>query len=641
MRGQNAVGRFRDEAGQAAAVVALLLFFVFLPLAALTIDGGMVYLVRRDLQNVADAAALAACRVIASNDTTTTPMAAALGTIQNNLGASEPFVGSNPPGTNTGAGVNLIKGIEVSTIEVRVALQRNAPTVLTQFVGRGQTPVTAQARCNSTAGGGLMPIAVQRYDGGPGGSMVDYVANQAAPPYPSDSITHTWSGRYGPFDVPVPDAYSPSEDNPGPEVVLLGQAAETNNGVPSMRDLVLLDIRNVASQNELEYYNGADTQADAAKDMSRAWIWAHGYPGPFPLVGEQVAILDGASNDYTARAMYLDAQYRPGDVVAAIVYDGNVWQKPDFTVSLQPVGSNQTNGIATIPPVNQSAAITYNLTIQPSAWSAPAFFDLSLDFTNLPLPPDTHVAFNGTELSGPPYVSSINVSGPWNGTLQIWSGAASVPTNTFLSGVNVTASSIGVTHGASSNFGFGTMVNYDYTVRSNLGKLIVEPGTNNTANLITFGTNTFPGSQGCKNVPVHAELVGQFWDTFFSSSQDIQINIPRGIKTQGFSLNVKPGAPAQAWPTSYSLRFTVGGSSSNCSPFPTHVVEIPIDVVAPPTNATPDKFVFIQGYALFRVTRVEPNVNSPNTVYAQSVGPLVSSLTEITYGLRPRLVPWN
>lgn len=640
MKKQDIVGCFRDESGQAAAVVALLLFFVFMPLAALALDGGMIYLVRRDLQNVADGAALAACRVIAYNDTTTTPMAAALATIRNNLGASEPFVGSNPPGTNTGSGADLIKGLEVSTIEVRVALQRNAPTVLTQFVGRGQTPVTAQARCNSKAGGGLLPIAVQRWDGQPGGSGVDYVANQAAPLYPSDSITHTWSGRYGPFDVPVPDAYPPSEGNPGPEVVLLGSAAETNNGVPSMRDLVLLDIRNVASQNELEYYNGADTQADAAKDMSRAWIWQHGYPGPFPLVGEQVAILDGASNDFTARAMYLDAQYRPGDVLAAIVYDGNVWQKPDFTVSLQPVGSNQTNGIASVPPINQSAAITYNLAIQPSAWSAPAFFGLSFDFSNLPLPPDTHVAFNGTELSGPPYVSTINVNGPWNGTLQIWSGAASVPTNTFLSGVNVTASSIGVTHGASSNFGFGTMANNDYTVRSNHGKLVVEPNTNNTVNIITFGTPGFPGGQGCRNVPVHAELVGQLWGSFFSSSQDAQINIPLNVATQGFQLSVQAGAPAQLGVT-YILRFTVGGSSSNCNPFPTHTVEIPIDVVAPPTNATPDKFVFIQGYALFRVTRVEPNVNSPNTVYAQSVGPLVQSLAEITYGFRPRLVPWN
>jgi len=58
-----------SESGQAALLVALLLFFAFLALAALAIDGAMTYSVRRDTQNVADSAALAGCRVLASNDT--------------------------------------------------------------------------------------------------------------------------------------------------------------------------------------------------------------------------------------------------------------------------------------------------------------------------------------------------------------------------------------------------------------------------------------------------------------------------------------------------------------------------------------------------------------------------------------------
>jgi hypothetical protein len=86
-------------------------------------------------------------------------------------------------------------------------------------------------------------------------------------------------------------------------MLLLGSSADTNNGEASMRNLVLLDIRNIASENALEYYNGADSQADAAKDMSQFWIQQRGYPGPFPLPGSQVAILDGASNDFTTHAM--------------------------------------------------------------------------------------------------------------------------------------------------------------------------------------------------------------------------------------------------------------------------------------------------------------------------------------------------
>ena len=124
----------RNEAGQAAALIALLLFFAFLPLAALAIDGGTVYLMRRDLQNVADASALAACRVLAEGGDTATALTAAENTIATNLGSWAPYVGSNPGQipTNMGSGAGLIKGIEVSTIEVRVALQRAAPTVLTR-----------------------------------------------------------------------------------------------------------------------------------------------------------------------------------------------------------------------------------------------------------------------------------------------------------------------------------------------------------------------------------------------------------------------------------------------------------------------------------------------------------------------------
>src|SRR5512135_1536081 len=93
-----------SEAGQAAAFVAILLFFLFLPLAALAIDGSMVYLVRRDLQNVADAAALSACNAIAQGGDSAAAYTAAESTIQTNLSSWQPFVGDNPPGTNTGAG---------------------------------------------------------------------------------------------------------------------------------------------------------------------------------------------------------------------------------------------------------------------------------------------------------------------------------------------------------------------------------------------------------------------------------------------------------------------------------------------------------------------------------------------------------
>lgn len=646
----------RDQSGQAAALVALLLFFAFLPLASLAIDGAVVYLVRRDLQNVADASALSACRVLANGGAESTSITAALNTIQINLGASVEFVGTNPPATNDGTGTNLLKGIEVSVPQVRVALQRRAPTVLTQFLGRDQTIVTAQARCDSTAGGGLMPIAIQRYDGSTGGTLRDYIANKgasgyppAAPPvpYPGDSVTQTFAGRYGAFQVPVPLApYTCSDGavgdaDTGPEVVLLGQSAETNNNESSMRDLVLLDIRNVASLNSLEYYNGADSQANAAKDMSQGWIYQHGYAGPYPQVGSQVAILDGASNAFAAGAMQT-AGYRPGDVVAAIVYDGFVWTAPDYVVALAP--ANTSNGVTSGYPTADASAVTYNVNIAKAGaasehWFSPLNFTFRLDFTDAPAPPDTHVTLNGAELTAPDYSYSVNnvTEAGWTGALRIWSTQA-VTQVQYLSGLNLIAeSSVGLTHGASSNFGFG-MIGADYAARSNSGKLVVRQGGGATANLITLGAGASLPSQ-CKNVPVQADIVAAgiplSWAAYFSSSQADTVTVKKNADQ---SASVALNARSDAFTGDYTLRLTVGSAGYTCSgnSLPVHTVEIPLQILPPAPNATPDKFVFIQGYAVFRISRMDAN-----DVWGYAISPLYSSYQDVHIGLRPRLVPWS
>ncbi len=48
-----------------------------------------------------------------------------------------------------------------------------------------------------------------------------------------------------------------------------------------------------------------------------------------------MAILDGASASFEAHSV-VDAGYRVGDTVAVIVYDGNVWDTPGFSVNLTP-----------------------------------------------------------------------------------------------------------------------------------------------------------------------------------------------------------------------------------------------------------------------------------------------------------------
>jgi hypothetical protein len=646
-----------SESGQAAALMALLLFFAFLAFAALAIDGAMTYSVRRDLQNVADSATLAACRVIASHDTSTTPLAAAENAIAAHLGSWAQFAGSNPPSTNEGASASLLKGIEVSEPEVRVALQRRVPTVLTQFLGRGDSIMVAQARCDSRAGGGLLPIAVQRYDGGTGGTMTDYVANKSAPIYPTDSVTATWAGRYGPFNVPVPTSPWIASDgaladsNTGPEVLLLGSSADTNNGESSMRDLVLLDIRNVASGNALEYYNGANSQADAAKDMSREWIRQHGYPGPYPQVGSQVAILDGASNDFTTHAMINDAAYRPGDVVAAIVYDGFVWTRPDFFVTFKPQSGN---GVVTSAPIDSSTAVAYTLRIDKAGpasagWYAPQNFNLKFVFNNGPLPAGTHMTINGVELTGPNYTHSVNnvSSAGWGGTVRIWNTEA-ITIGQYLTGINLIAESgLGQVHGPDPSasqyvqFGFwnGANIIADYAARSTDGKLFVRQGGSYQANLVAHGVGaSFPSGSGCTNVPVAGSvLLGgapQSWNTFFSSSANTTIDIKKNTdKSTNLPLNVNTGALIG---NAYVLRLTVGPKTCSGKTVPARTVDIPLEVQPPAPTATPDKFVVIQGYAVFRVSR-----HDANDVWAYAISPLYERYEDITYGLRPRLVPWQ
>ncbi len=653
------------ESGQAAALVALLLFFVFLALAALAIDGAMTYLARRDLQNVADAATIAACTDLANGGTANTALITATNVIAQNLGSWAPFVGSNPPTTNQGTGSNLTQGIEVAVpvTGVRVALWRPIPTVLSQFLGRSWSAIDARANCDSTAGGGLLPIAVQRYDG-TSGSMVDYIAVNGAPPYPTDSVTTTIPSppaRYPPsFQVPIPlPQYTASPTSPGPEVVLLGQQAATNNGESSMRDLVLLDIRNVADQNALEYYNGAYSQADAAKNMSQNWIYSHGYPGPYPQPGSEIAILSGASTNFSSGAMNT-AGYNVGDLVAAIVYDGYVWTRPTFGATLTPI--NTTNGIASTRPVDTSTAVQYNLNIGcpspcPTGWFSSMQFSVAFDFTNKPggsLPPGMQMDLNGVTVTpGVPYtIPSIVPQSGTNFTLRVWNTATITDVARYLTGLNATVQSVqtGVVHGTSSNFGFGTVGPVDFTLRSNHGLLEVHQGDTSAVNPVTYGAGaSIPGS-GCKNVQMSAQiLVGgtpAIWGTYFSSPSSISVNIRQNTNntynTINFPLVIQSGAPTNTFDPPYTLRITTGGVSQNCGTLPIHIEDISLKIFTPQPGGTPDKFVFVQGYAVFQVTRYDPpGSGNPNTVFAKAVSPLYWSYSDITTGLRPRLVPWN
>ena len=161
------------EKGQAIVVVAILLSFAFLALAALSIDGTIIYLRRRQLQNIADAAALAAAIDLSQLKSDAQAYQKAMDTIDANDGRIEWYSTSSTPdpagdlgaSTNVGAGLNLVQGIEITdSCEVRVALRwSDIGTYFAQFAGRALLEVGARAHAGCNRAGGLQPIAMKRF----------------------------------------------------------------------------------------------------------------------------------------------------------------------------------------------------------------------------------------------------------------------------------------------------------------------------------------------------------------------------------------------------------------------------------------------------------------------------------------------
>jgi len=322
------------------------------------------------------------------------------------------------------------------------------------------------------------------------------------------------------------------------------------------------------------------------------------------------------------------------------VYDGYVWTRPDFSVALTP---QLGNGVSTGYPIDAGSAIVYTLNIAKAGpasagWFTPLNFNLSFNFTNGPLPNSSHISLNGTELLPPSYnttVSGVTQAG-WNGIVRIWSTQA-VTQVKYLTGIDlITESSLGLAHGASSNYGFGsTVINPDYTLRSNSGKLVIRQSDSSSANLITLGIgNSIPGG-GCTNVPVQTSILlggtPQSWNSFFTSSSSTSVKVKQNTD-QSVSLPLAASSTAFIG-AGYTLRLTVGPKS--CVNNIVHSLDIPLEIKPPAPTATPDKFVIIQGYANFRISRVDAN-----DVWGYAISQMFERYEDLTVGLRPRLVPW-
>lgn len=210
--------RLRNDDGASAIVVAIVLPVVLLGMAALTLDIGSMYVQKRQLQNGADAAALAVARdCAASPDTCDATIAAALGaedlaTPNSDVGAgnfgeaSTVLLCGTIPGLAPCLGADAPEAAWVGDAPYVKARTRgsNAP-ILGQFVGYGGGTIVAEAVATldekRRIGGGTSPFAVCGYNtddvrGWPGvdlltGSFPDYAFN----PLAKDQLYPVWSQK--------------------------------------------------------------------------------------------------------------------------------------------------------------------------------------------------------------------------------------------------------------------------------------------------------------------------------------------------------------------------------------------------------------------------------------------------------------
>ncbi len=315
-----------------ALTMTLLLVF-----AGLAIDVGRQVAQQRHVQTAADAAALAACRVLIAGDSDLSASAQARTiaevNVQHSPAAASSTIAPDAARVYTdghaGDPAYLESGIIVSGSTVRVAISSDVEAVLARLVGVDTLRAVGRAQCR-LRGGPAIPIVARRYQGppGPGGGFVDAVATAAT----------SGNGTVDSTSVLGYDGRTPaSEAEPGPTIELYGPGSKANND-NSFRGFIALDVRNFQSVTSRIYYNGATAgmSTNTLKNKQGDYLLT-GYPGPmFPPItnpadpNDQVAALTG--NDTAQVVGGFDDVYAVGDRVLLAVYNGTVMEIPDFSI---------------------------------------------------------------------------------------------------------------------------------------------------------------------------------------------------------------------------------------------------------------------------------------------------------------------
>lgn len=662
-----------NEEGQSVVILAFFFFLAFLAFAALTIDGTIIYLHRRNLQNIADAAALAAATQLSQNKNEAAAYQTAMDVIGENKGRLAWYSsdGQPAPAGNAGSGQNLTMGVEITNAcEVRVALLwSDVGTYFAQFIGRQTLQVGAKARAACNSAGGLQPIAVKRFgderDWNPSLTNTNSATvycddcstqqSLAGPPSQglgnatdflrpdgSDGIAEWpgWPGGIEMYQPPSPHADLAS-GAPGREYFILGSGVVPNVGTVSYAGMVNLDIRHVSSP-PVEYYNGVGpgTQSNTLKDLAEYYI-RRGYCCNIPRPGDQVAMYNGNSTAFAAKAF--QETYAVGDIVAVIVYNGHVFNSPNLAMTgddpnykaTYPITTTITSNVLTysirLKAENgyQSAAggLTMNVTgldgfadwsLLPTSSPVVGRNGINERTLNLVVTPKittvgtTTLVITGTRMF---YVSAIDNKMGGTGVRRYWAGIATVgdPVSGNLPAVTCTPTN--------------SELNYPFlnVVKGQQAKYSLDLD--------------LWGASADKDVTVSAGSLpaGFEWVSSPPWTRTTKWNKHPGVS---FKMNIKVSDTAVASATPYEIPLTVsapGMAPQTCNLY----------VLVEEAQTTVKDYVEILGYAALEVMGYYNNTNpvSPgqpaNAVRGRIVSELMTDPSQLTYGLRARLIPWE
>jgi hypothetical protein len=663
--------RFRpNEQGQSIVILALFFLFAFLIFAALSVDGTMIYLRRRQLQNMADAATLAAAEQLSKSNDEAVAYQKAIDSIEENKGRVEWYATSDPPdppNTNVGSGLDLSVGIEITNAcDVRVALfWSDMGTYFTQFFGRQTLQVGAKAHASCSKVGGLQPIAVKRFgdefdidDAAPwpntnnptttycyhcdtrqplpdqgNGTAFDFLKPEGSD---TDIIT-TWPTGTLMYQPPSPHADRDS-GAPGRDYIILGKGTDPNVGTTSYDGLVNLDIRHISAPDR-EYFNGIESgNPNTFKDWGAYYI-RRGYCCDIPRPGDEVAMFNGVSADFGPKAF--QETYNIGDIVAVIVYNGTVYKNPDFAVTGSP-NFQSTHPATTTTAALNSAALTYTIRLEAldgftNVYSQPltmsvegleGFAGWSFSPTDWPHLPacDTCSDVRYLTLHVTPTVTSVaTTTQVITGTRMFYVSAVDPNRDMerYWAGI-VTIGDVD-SHGHERDLPAVTGTPSS-AVENNYPFVVVEQGKQVKYNidLDLWG--------GAGNQPASVDFVGTLPTGFeWVNSPPWTVSNVKSNRHPGASLQVNIRVNDTATPnTRYELTF-ITSAGTMTQTFKVYVL------VVPPGTMTVEDYVEILGYAALEVTAY-PNVNQ---VRGRIVSKLMTDPNELQLTSRARLIPWE